>query len=49
MGISSVLLLRAGRDGTDVTVDEVLGCIGLALSAILTLQIVASVVRDGRT
>jgi ubiquinone biosynthesis protein len=49
MGIGSVLLLRAGRDGTDITVDEVLGYVGLAVSAILTLRIVAGVVRDGRT
>jgi len=49
LGIGSVLLLRSGADGREVTVDEVLGYIGLAVSAVLTLRIVAGVVRDGRS
>lgn len=32
---------------SDVTVNEVLGYIGLAVSSVLTLWIVAAVIRDG--
>jgi ubiquinone biosynthesis protein len=49
LGIGSVLLLRVGGDGKELVVDEVLGYIGLAVAAVLTLRIVAGVVRDGRT
>jgi len=47
-----VLLLdvRAGPTLNDyVTINEVLGYIGIAAAAILTVRVIAGVVRDGLT
>lgn len=49
LGIGSVLLLRVEGDGKELVLDEVLGYIGLAVAAVLTLRIVAGVLRDGRS
>jgi ubiquinone biosynthesis protein len=52
LGIGSVLLLHVEsgpRVSDSVAVNEVLGYIGLALSTILTLRIVAGIIRDGLT
>ena len=49
LGLGSVLLLRIDGAGTEVTVNEVLGYTGLAVAAVLTLRIVAGIVRDGRS
>ena len=51
LGIGSVMLLgvRTGPVVTaSVTVNEVLGYIGLAISSILMLRLIAAIVRDGR-
>ena len=49
LGLGSVLLLRIGGDGRQGTVNEVLGYTGLAVAAVLTLRIIANIVRDGRS
>ena len=52
LGIGSVLLLdvRAGPTLNDyVTINEVLGYIGIAAATILTVRVIAGVVRDGLT
>jgi ubiquinone biosynthesis protein len=49
LGLGSVLLLRIDDGGTEVSVNEVLGYTGLAVAAVLTLRIVANIVRDGRS
>lgn len=51
-GIGSVLLLRVGTGpifDDSVTINEVIGYFGLASAAILTLRVIAGVVRDGET
>ena len=52
LGIGSVLLLHVETGplvSDSVSVNEVLGYIGLALSTILTLRIVGGIIRDGLT
>jgi hypothetical protein len=49
LGIGSVLLLHTSGPavGASVDVNEVLGYIGIAVSSILALRIIAGVIRDG--
>jgi hypothetical protein len=50
LGIGSTVLLHTPMGatvGTDVTVNEVLGYIGLGVASVLTLRLVAAIMRDG--
>ena len=52
LGIGSVVLLgiRTGPEVRDtVTINEVLGYVGLAAASVLALRVIAAVVRDGQT
>ena len=52
LGVGSVLLLGVERGPTlssSVTVNEVLGYVGLASASVLMLRVVAGVIRDGTT
>lgn len=51
VGVGSVLLLgvHAGPNLGSVSVNEVLGYIGLASSAVLAMRVIAGIVRDGST
>jgi ubiquinone biosynthesis protein len=49
LGLGSVLLLDGRAPGTEITVDEVLGYTGLGIASVLTLRIVAGVVREHRS
>jgi hypothetical protein len=52
LGIGSVLLLNVSsgpRLSDSVTLNEVLGYIGLACSTVLVLRVIAGVIRDGLT
>jgi len=50
LGLGSVMLLGVSNDveATAGSVNEVLGYVGLALSAILLLRLIAAIVRDGK-
>lgn len=52
LGLGSTILLHVdldpGRD-TGVTVNEILGYVGLTIAGVLMLRVVATVVRDGRS
>ena len=52
LGVGSVLLLGVERGPTlssSVTVNEVLGYVGLASASVLMLRVVAGIIRDGTT
>ena len=52
LGLGSVMLLdvKAGPDlGTDITLNEVLGYVGIITASVLVMRIIAGIVRDGNT
>ncbi len=52
LGLGSTILLHVDldpRSSTGVTVNEILGYVGLTIAGVLMLRVVATIVRDGRS